>query len=160
MITITKAKFEELNEIEKIYDLARKFMKESGNPNQWKNNHPSRELLEDFIKREVLYVVKYNNKICASFACILGEDETYKKIEGAWLSDTPYVTIHAIASDKTLKGVFGLVLNYIQIKYKHIRIDTHNDNKIMQHLILKNGFKYCGIIYVADLSPRLAYEKI
>ena len=30
----------------------------------------------------------------------------------------------------------------------NIRIDTHRDNKIMQHNILKQGFTYCGIIYL------------
>ena len=30
----------------------------------------------------------------------------------------------------------------------------------MQHLIEKNGFQRCGIIYVEDGSPRIAYEKI
>lgn len=38
-------------------------------------------------------------------------------------------------------------------------IDTHKDNKITRHLIEKNGFAKCGIIYVADGSPRIAYEK-
>ncbi len=42
----------------------------------------------------------------------------------------------------------------------NFRIDTHNDNKIMQHVIEKNGFIRCGIIYVKDGSPRIAYEKI
>lgn len=35
----------------------------------------------------------------------------------------------------------------------------HKDNKITRHLIEKNGFAKCGIIYVADGSPRIAYEK-
>lgn len=43
---------------------------------------------------------------------------------------------------------------------KSIRIDTHQDNKSMQRLILKNNFEYCGIIYVEDGSERLAYEKV
>ena len=29
----------------------------------------------------------------------------------------------------------------------------------MQHLIEKNGFKRCGIIHIADGSPRIAYER-
>lgn len=40
-----------------------------------------------------------------------------------------------------------------------MRIDTHENNKVMQHLIKKNGFQECGIIYVEDGSPRIAYEK-
>ena len=44
-------------------------------------------------------------------------------------------------------------------KIQHLRIDTHENNKVMQHLILKNGFEKCGIIYVDDGSPRVAFEK-
>jgi hypothetical protein len=42
----------------------------------------------------------------------------------------------------------------------NIRIDTHQDNKIMQHNILKHGFSYCGIIYLLSGDERLAYQKI
>lgn len=45
-------------------------------------------------------------------------------------------------------------------KIHSIRIDTHEDNKPMQRLIEKNGFKYCGIIYLNDKSKRLAFEKL
>ena len=40
------------------------------------------------------------------------------------------------------------------------RADTHADNKIMQHLLEKNGFTRCGVIHVADGSPRFAYQKL
>jgi len=42
----------------------------------------------------------------------------------------------------------------------NIRIDTHRDNKIMQHNILKHGFTYCGIIYLLSGDERLAYQKV
>jgi hypothetical protein len=45
-------------------------------------------------------------------------------------------------------------------KDPNIRIDTHRDNKIMQHNILKEGFSYCGIIYLESGDERLAYQKI
>ncbi len=42
----------------------------------------------------------------------------------------------------------------------NIRIDTHLDNRIMQHVIKKYGFTYCGIIYLASGDERLAYQLI
>jgi RimJ/RimL family protein N-acetyltransferase len=39
-----------------------------------------------------------------------------------------------------------------------LRIDTHEDNKRMQHILAKNGFVYCGIV-LQNGSDRLAYEK-
>lgn len=41
-----------------------------------------------------------------------------------------------------------------------LRADTHADNKIMQHLLEKNGFARCGIIHVEDGTPRVAYQKL
>ena len=41
----------------------------------------------------------------------------------------------------------------------HLRIDTHEKNLVMQNLVKKTGFSYCGIIYVDDGTKRLAYEK-
>jgi len=38
-------------------------------------------------------------------------------------------------------------------------VDTHRDNRVMQQIITSQGFTYCGIIYVSDGSPRLAYQK-
>ncbi|MBR1526072.1 MAG: hypothetical protein IJ640_05360 [Prevotella sp.] len=42
----------------------------------------------------------------------------------------------------------------------NIRIDTHRDNRIMQHLMQKEGFTYCGIIYLDNGDERLAYQKM
>ena len=40
-------------------------------------------------------------------------------------------------------------------------MDTHGDNIVMQNLLKKLGFVYCGIIHVEeDDDPRLAFEKI
>ncbi len=42
----------------------------------------------------------------------------------------------------------------------HLRMDTHGDNTVMQALLRKLGFVYCGTIYVEeDDYPRLAFEK-
>ena len=42
----------------------------------------------------------------------------------------------------------------------NIRIDTHRDNRIMQHNIEKYGFTYCGIIYLANGDERFAYQRL
>ena len=53
-----------------------------------------------------------------------------------------------------------MAVQFCEQSINHLRIDTHNDNKIMQHVIEKNGFKRCGIIHVNDGSERIAYEKL
>ena len=159
-IEITKAKKENMPEIQKIYVYARKYMKETGNATQWGDHSPAEEILFKDIQNENLYVIWQNGHIHAVFAFIIGKDPTYDRIEqGRWLSKTVYGTIHRVAGDGQIKGVFDLVMAFCNKRIRHLRIDTHQDNKVMQHLILKNGFQKCGIIYVADGSPRIAYEK-
>ncbi len=69
-------------------------------------------------------------------------------------------TLHRVAGDGKAHGIFDAIAKFCEQKISHLRIDTHEDNKVMQHLIEKNGFQRCGIIYVEDGSPRIAYEKI
>ncbi len=160
-IQIRKANIDDLNTILEIYKYAREFMKQNNNPTQWGDNHPNLDLLKEDINKNILFVVTSNNQIHGVFAFIIGEDPTYINIEnGKWLSNNEYGTIHRIASDGKIKGIFSFVVNYCYSIIPHLRIDTHEDNKIMQHLILKEYFKYCGNIYVSDGTSRLAYEKI
>lgn len=158
-IKIKKATINNLKEIEKIYEKARKFMEINGNPTQWGNNHPSEELLLSFILKNSLYIgVNKNNEIEFVFAFIINDDPTYSYIEGKWGSNKKYGTIHAVASAFRIKNVFNLIFNFCLSKIEYIRIDTHENNKIMQKAILKNGFKKRGIIYVRDNSPRIAFD--
>ena len=41
----------------------------------------------------------------------------------------------------------------------NLKIDTHENNVVMQNLLKKNGFTYCGRIYVDDGGERLAFQK-
>ena len=158
---IIPAAEKDLSDILNIYEYARAFMKRSGNPGQWTNGNPGREILLRDIRKSRLYLCKDAGMIYGVFAFIIGEDATYGHIEnGSWLSDAPYGTIHRIAGNGTKKGIFAEAVSYCESKIPHLRIDTHQDNHIMQHLITKHGFQKCGIIYVSDGSPRIAYEKI
>ena len=97
--------------------------------------------------------------IHAVFAFIIGEDPTYLEIEeGNWKSEEPYAAVHRVASDGTVQGVIGHVMDYCSAQVPHLRIDTHKDNKVMQHVLEKYGFVSCGIVPVPDGSPRIAYE--
>lgn len=157
---IVKTRISELDTILRIYAYAREQMKLNGNSTQWSDKHPSESVIIDDINNGNSYVILHEGKICGVFAFIIGEEPTYKKIEGAWKSSEPYGTIHRLASSGAVKGIFQTCLSYCETKISNIRIDTHRDNKTMQHLIEKNGFERCGIIYVADGTPRIAYQKV
>ena len=156
-----KAKKEELPQIMQIYESARCFMRKNGNMTQWQGGFPPAELLLSDIEIGQLYVIKQKNEIIGVFALIFGEDPTYSYIEdGAWLSEEEYAVLHRVASDGMRKGILKTAVSFSFEKIPHLRIDTHQDNLPMQRAIQKNGFQRCGIIYLADGSPRIAFEKI
>ena len=66
--------------------------------------------------------------------------------------------MHRIAGDGAAHGVFDCTIDHCKGIYYNIRIDTHDDNKVMQHLIERSGFRKCGTIYVFDGTPRIAYQ--
>ena len=96
------------------------------------------------------------------FAFLPSPEPTYARIDGgAWLDDRlPYHVIHRIASYPEVHGVFDTMLRWADKREGNLRIDTHRDNRIMQHLLEKHGFRYCGIIYLASGDERLAYQRL
>ena len=142
-----------------IYHIAQDLMIKSGNPTQWGRTYPAYELIEQDIADEVCHLVCDDETLHGVFALFKGDEPTYSYIEnGEWLNDDAYVTIHRIASDGKAKGIFKYAIDHCRKLSDNIRIDTHERNMIMQHLIEKNGFVKCGTIYVANGSPRIAYQ--
>ena len=155
---IRKATADDYERIEELYGIAREFMIRSGNPDQWKRTHPPSELVRADIDNGDSYVIYDGTGIHGVFAAITGDDPTYYHIEGAWLNSEPYVTIHRIASDGEAHGIFTCAAGYCKSISNNVRVDTHEKNAPMIRQIEKNGFKKCGVIYVADGSPRIAYH--
>ena len=156
---IRRATPEDFDKIMGIYKIAQNIMIESGNPTQWGHTNPKKETVKEDIKKKISYLICDDENIYGVFVIVEGDEPTYKVIEnGNWLNNEEYIKIHRIASNGAKKGVFKCLINYCKSKSNNIRIDTHNDNKIMQKLIERNGFKKCGRIYVADGSPRIAYQ--
>lgn len=160
-MNIRKASLKDVDKILAIYQYAREQMRLGGNPGQWGSTYPSLELIQNDISHGNCYVMDEEEEIHGGFAFILGDDPTYQRIEdGAWLNGDDYGTIHRIAGDGKRKGIFDYCTCFCEKKVSNIRIDTHERNLIMQHLLEKNGYQKCGRIYVADGSPRIAYQKV
>ncbi len=158
---IRHANIQDLPDIFHVYGTARKFMADNGNESQWGNTYPGNELIEEDIEKKQLYVYEHDDKIHGVFAFMTGEDPTYSYIEdGSWISGASYGAIHRVASDGTRNGVLTKCLDYCKKQCSHLRIDTHENNGIMKHLIQKNGFIKCGTIYAENGSPRVAFEYV
>ena len=145
-----------------IYAIARDYMKKTNNPNQWKDSWPPFDLIKNDIENKISYVIEEDEHIYGVFAFFIGHDNTYDIIvDGNWLdSDSPYGVIHRIASSQERRGILPEALRFVESKINNIKIDTHHDNKVMQHILEKNGYQKCGIIYTHDGSERIAYQKI
>ena len=141
-------------------------MRADGNLTQWAApGFPDDTLLLRDIARGGGFVIESvipseaKESLVAYFALLPSPEPTYDYIDGAWLTDAPYGVIHRMASYPDVHGIFTAVLDFAAARYAHLRIDTHRDNHIMQHLIAAHGFTYCGIIWLEDGTERLAYER-
>ena len=152
----------DIPEIMKVVDAAKGIMRQSGNMHQWGEGYPSEAVIAADMERNGGFVVEDEKKIVGYFAFLQSPEPTYAKIyEGKWIDDTlPYHVVHRIASNPDAHGIFCSIMDFCFSHDTNIRIDTHRDNKIMQHVILKQGFSYCGIIYLLSGDERLAYQKI
>lgn len=157
-------RLEDLETVMNIYARARDFMKETGNPRQWGlSNWPPEERIRKDIAASKSYVCMEGQKIAAVFYYDFGKDidPTYREIEGAWLSDSPYGVVHRIASAGIVPGAGSWCIQQMFERSRHLRMDTHPDNLIMQKTLLKLGFHKTGMIHVEeDDDPRIAFEKI
>lgn len=162
---IRHSEMKDLEEIMQLYARARVFMAEHGNPRQWgSTNWPPESLIRGDIENGKSYVCMDQGRIAATFFFDQGEEiePCYREIQdGAWLAGGFYGVVHRIAASTDVKGAGTFCLNWAFEQCRHLRIDTHGDNKVMQSLLTKLGFTQCGVIYVEeDNDPRLAYEKM
>ena len=110
---IRKAGLEDLETIMGIYDTARAFMRQQGNPDQWKGGHPSEALIREDIQGQELYLCVEGEEILAVFYFAPGPDPTYLRIDdGKWLNDEPYHVIHRIAVAQQGRGVVRFCFDY------------------------------------------------
>lgn len=160
---IRRATLSDLPDLRRVYDAAKVYMDANGNPTQWTGGYPTDDMLRADIAGGWLYVLARAGggpaDIYGAFALVGGEEPFYARIDGpGWRSEAPYGTIHRIGSDGSRKGVFAEALAFARGLYDHLRVDTHADNRTMQHAVLKHGFYYCGIVDYGPAGLRLAYE--
>lgn len=159
---VNEAKLTDIDAILEIIGQARIIMRETGNASQWGNGYPSREIIAGDIHSGHGFVCSVDGDIVGYFCFMQGKDidPNYLVIKnGQWLNDKPYGVIHRLASGRKAKGIARASFDFAFSKINNVRVDTHHDNIPMQNFLKKNGFAYCGIIYVSDGTPRDAFQK-
>lgn len=158
---IKQAEMAQLPLILPIYDTARLFMQNHGNPTQWANGYPWADMIEDDIRDHRFYLCMQEGMIAGVFTFFIGEEPTYLHMdEGAWLNEKPYGVIHRLASSGLVHGVGNRVVSWCFAQCGNLKADTHRDNTVMRHMLTNNGFVQTGIITVEDNTSRIAYQKI
>ena len=164
MNTLRQARADELNTCIQILREGRAFQQEQGFT-QWTEEYPSPALIESDIREGGGWLFLLNDEPAGYMYLTFDGDPSYPDIQGAWHFDEPYAVIHRIAIDDAFRGqglsakIFALVEDLLRSRGVFLlRIDTHHDNKRMQHILSKNGFSYCGTV-IQDNGLRLAYEK-
>ena len=156
---IRKATLQDLPQILPIYAYARQQMAENGNPTQWGADKPAPETIRQDIQNGHLFFMEYGGEPAGVFAFWVGEEPTYQHIDGHWRNALPYGVIHRIASNGKCPGIFSQCLEFCGAITRNIRIDTHRENRVMRRLLERYGFQECGIIYVEDHTPRIAFQR-
>mgnify|MGYP003586234854 CR=1 FL=1 len=154
-----------LSRIMELIGQAKAFLKNSG-VDQWQNGYPDQACIERDIIGGKGYLCMQQGSIVGYLCIDFDGEPAYENLNGSWLSSEPYVVVHRMTFDQQFRGkglaTQALVLTEELSRARGIRsfkIDTDNDNKIMKHLMQKNGFTYCGTICF-DNSEKIAYEKL
>ena len=132
-------------------------MRTNGNAEQWGDDYPSRELIEQDFDRMYLCIEK--EQIACVFYYAVEEDEDYRWINGKWLNEEPYAVVHRVASTGIVKGAASYCLDWAYSQIPNIRMDTYADNIPMQRLLEKCRFQYCGSFERVGLDKWMAYHR-
>ena len=167
MNTIRKASLADLGQIMEIVADAQRFLHDSG-VDQWQDNYPTAEIMASDIARGELYVAEQLEGHIVAIATIsFAGEPTYQTIyDGEWPNDEPYAVVHraAIRHGERGRGLAKHLLAFAEQLsaeqgISNIRVDTHADNLVMQHLLDRCGYLRCGVITLFSGASRVAFIK-
>lgn len=161
MKTIRPATPEDIPAMMALFANSKQIMRGNGNMLQWAGSYPDVAQVTDDMRRGGSFLIVEDGALVGTFAFFLGKDPTYGYIEGDWLDDEiPYGTVHRLACAPGAHGIAEACFDWCDSHAPSLRANTHADNLIVQHILEKLGFAFCGIIYVADGTPRKAYQRL
>ena len=153
----------EVDAIMQVIEEAQKCLADAGST-QWQNGYPNTDtIIEDIISGQA-YVALEEGELLAYAAVTKSPEKAYEAIyDGNWEGkEAEYLVFHriAVASDVQGQGVAQTFLEGLieGFDYLDFRSDTHDQNKVMQHIFEKLGFKQVGKVPVD--GERLAYQKV
>ena len=173
MLEIRKTMPEDIPTVTELFDKARKTMALL-KIDQWQDGYPFEEDIRRDIENGESYVLTSDGKTIGTFMMTFGKEPTYKEIfGGSWIKgdEVPYITIHRITVDPSFRksgsenvSASKFIIDFAKGKAIDneisggIKIDTHKGNIPMRKMLSKNGFEYCGTIFLLNGDERVAYQ--
>lgn len=160
------ARLEQLKEIMSVIEDGRLSLKELG-LNQWQEEYPAPSDIENDIRLGISYALINNGEILATVALDDRGEPVYEKIDGQWQDNSPYIAVHRMAV-KRLHAHKGLGTKFLQLmeevakdkNISQIRLDTHENNTVMQKVASKNNYRYAGKVNYGVDFDCVAFDKI
>lgn len=157
-VIIRKTTEADLPRLDEIFDSARLYMRAKGNMTQWAGAtlpYPSAFDIREDMSHGWSRVVERQGRVVATFCMMTSPEPSYSALPQC---REPYVTLHRVASDGSVPGIFALAVGYARhCTWMNVMVDTHADNRPMLAAIARAGFEPCGEIMLPDGSPRLAF---
>ena len=170
MMEFIKASYEHIDRMCEITEEAKRQLRGLG-LDQWQKGYPSREVWTQDAKDGCTYLAVEDGEILGIFAFQTTPDPSYGEIDGEWLTDGEYASMHRVCVTDACKGrgVAGKMFAHgfamaRELGFPSVRIDTHPGNLPMQRALSKAGFVACGKIHLVggceDGDLRIAFEKV
>lgn len=158
-----QATHSDIERILEITDAAREFQRSMGFV-QWEDGYPNFQVIAGDISDGNGFVVTENNRpFC--YAALADKDTDYDRLENVWSFEGPYGVIHRIAIAPEMRGrhmtdtLFPLIeKEFLRRGINVIRIDTGEQNVVMQRIMKKFGYINRGLCQFS-WGQRLAFEK-
>ncbi|OXN00769.1 GNAT family N-acetyltransferase [Bifidobacterium vansinderenii] len=190
--SVRVATMDDFDAIRAMYARARELMAANGNPTQWADRFPLDSTVRNDIEEgrarllvdhagadgadtvaghgaidgEDIYAgtdaPAGAERILAVFVLCPGPDPSYATIDGAWLDDDDYMAVHRVAASGLGPHAGRDCLDWAVAHYGNVRMDTHRNNRAMQHVMESSGFTRCGVIELVNRegdAERLAYQR-
>ncbi len=164
MGNIVSATLKDIDEIAELYDVLNDYLEMNTNYSGWiKGVYPVREVAEDALNENSLFVYKDNDKILGSIILNHHQEEAYFECEwGVEANDDQVIVVHTLVVHPQYmkRGVSSKMLEFAKDyaklnNIKTIRLDVAVQNEPAISLYEKLGFKY-----VATVDLGLNYEHL
>ncbi len=160
-----KATEKDIAGVWEILKEAKRYLAEQG-IDQWQRGGPTRNEVENCVKEGTQFLVREGGAI-AGVCTVVEGDSDYLRIDGAWRAEGKYFAVHRVAVARAFRGS-GVPARIYEEAEKmakaagcvSLRADTHQDNARMRATFVKNGFRYCGRVFVEGGEERLAFDRL